>query len=105
LHRRPAAARPGCDRRPARQPAGDDPAGLRAGAPGRALARHRALALRARRAALMAAESKAGAEGGAGVSSADYGRMASFFAVGVGLTGVITYVYFFIASHVLSKPE
>jgi O-antigen/teichoic acid export membrane protein len=53
----------------------------------------------------MAAESKAGAEGGAGVSSADYGRMASFFAIGVGLTGVITYVYFFIASHVLSKPD
>jgi O-antigen/teichoic acid export membrane protein len=53
----------------------------------------------------MAAENKTGAEGGAGVSSADYGRMASFFAVGVGLTGVITYVYFFIASHVLSKPD
>jgi O-antigen/teichoic acid export membrane protein len=52
----------------------------------------------------MPSESKAGA-GGAGVSSADYGRMASFFAVGVGLTGVITYVYFFIASHVLSKPD
>jgi O-antigen/teichoic acid export membrane protein len=53
----------------------------------------------------MAAENKTGAKGGAGVSSADYGRMASFFAVGVGLTGVITYVYFFIASHVLSKPD
>jgi len=42
---------------------------------------------------------------GGSISSADYGRMASFFAVGVGLTGVITYVYFFIASHVLSKPD
>ncbi len=39
------------------------------------------------------------------ISSADYGRMASFLAIGVGLTGVITYVYFFIASHVLSKPD
>lgn len=36
-------------------------------------------------------------------SSADYGRTASFLAVGVGLTGVITYAYFLIASHVLSK--
>jgi len=40
-----------------------------------------------------------------GVSSADYGKTASFLAVGVGMTGVITYVYFFIASHVLSKPD
>jgi O-antigen/teichoic acid export membrane protein len=46
----------------------------------------------------------AGAAGG-GVSSTDYGKTASFFAIGVGLTGVITYVYFFIASHVLSKPD
>jgi O-antigen/teichoic acid export membrane protein len=38
-------------------------------------------------------------------STADYGRTASFLAIGVGLTGVITYVYFFIASHVLSKPD
>jgi O-antigen/teichoic acid export membrane protein len=43
---------------------------------------------------------------GAGTAStADYGRTASFLAIGVGLTGVITYVYFFIASHVLSKPD
>jgi O-antigen/teichoic acid export membrane protein len=35
-------------------------------------------------------------------STADYGKTASFLAIGVGLTGVITYVYFFIASHVLS---
>ena len=46
-----------------------------------------------------------GARGGAGSASADYGRTASFLAIGVGLTGVITYVYFFIASHVLSKPD
>ena len=38
-------------------------------------------------------------------STADYGRTASFLAIGVGLTGVITYVYFFIASHVLSRPD
>ncbi|MET0305322.1 MAG: oligosaccharide flippase family protein [Solirubrobacterales bacterium] len=53
----------------------------------------------------MAAEAKGGAADGGGVSSADYGKTASFFAIGVGLTGVITYVYFFIASHVLSKPD
>jgi O-antigen/teichoic acid export membrane protein len=41
----------------------------------------------------------------AGSATADYGRTASFLAIGVGLTGVITYVYFFIASHVLSKPD
>ncbi len=53
----------------------------------------------------MAAAEKAGAADGGGVSSTDYGKTASFFAIGVGLTGVITYVYFFIASHVLSKPD
>jgi O-antigen/teichoic acid export membrane protein len=43
---------------------------------------------------------------GAGTeSSADYGKTASFLAVGVGLTGLITYAYFLIASHVLSKPD
>jgi O-antigen/teichoic acid export membrane protein len=42
---------------------------------------------------------------GGGSATADYGRTASFLAIGVGLTGVITYVYFFIASHVLSKPD
>ncbi|MEX2448734.1 MAG: oligosaccharide flippase family protein [Solirubrobacterales bacterium] len=40
-----------------------------------------------------------------GSATAEYGRTASFLAIGVGLTGVITYVYFFIASHVLSKPD
>src|SRR6201746_721995 len=33
------------------------------------------------------------------------GKAASFLAVGVGLTGVITYAYFLIASHTLSKPD
>ncbi len=42
---------------------------------------------------------------GGGSATADYGKTASFLAVGVGLTGAITYVYFFIASHVLSKPD
>src|SRR5689334_25382922 len=43
--------------------------------------------------------------GKAPATSADYGRTASFLAVGVGLTGVITYAYFLIASHTLSKPD
>jgi O-antigen/teichoic acid export membrane protein len=43
--------------------------------------------------------------GPAASSSAEYGKTASFLAVGVGLTGVITYAYFLIASHVLSKPD
>jgi O-antigen/teichoic acid export membrane protein len=50
----------------------------------------------------------AAAQGGGGrgvASSADYGKTASFLAVGVGLTGLITYAYFLIASHVLSKPD
>jgi O-antigen/teichoic acid export membrane protein len=38
-------------------------------------------------------------------ATADYGKTASFLAIGVGLTGVITYVYFFIASHELSKLD
>ena len=42
---------------------------------------------------------------GGGSATADYGKTASFLAIGVGLTGAITYVYFFIASHVLSKPD
>jgi O-antigen/teichoic acid export membrane protein len=47
----------------------------------------------------------AAATGKAPASSADYGKTASFLAVGVGLTGVITYAYFLIASHTLSKPD
>jgi len=46
-----------------------------------------------------------GARAGGGSATADYGKTASFLAIGVGLTGLITYVYFFIASHVLSKPD
>jgi O-antigen/teichoic acid export membrane protein len=46
-----------------------------------------------------------GARGSGGSATADYGKTASFLAIGVGLTGLITYVYFFIASHVLSKPD
>ncbi len=46
-----------------------------------------------------------GAQPGAGSASAEYGRTASFLAVGVGLTGAITYVYFFVASHVLSEVD
>jgi O-antigen/teichoic acid export membrane protein len=53
----------------------------------------------------MAAEANTDAAGGGGVSSTEYGKTASFLAIGVGLTGLITYVYFFIASHVLSKPD
>ena len=53
----------------------------------------------------MGDEHTGAAPGGGGVSSTDYGKTAGFFAIGVGLTGVITYVYFFIASHVLSKPD
>lgn len=47
----------------------------------------------------------AAAEAGSVTSSADYGKTASFLAIGVGLTGVITYAYFLIASHLLSKPD
>ncbi len=46
-----------------------------------------------------------GAQRAEGSATADYGKTASFLAIGVGLTGVITYVYFFIASHVLSKTD
>ncbi len=44
-------------------------------------------------------------EGKDASATAEYGRLASFLAVGVGLTGLITYAYFLIASHVLSKPD
>lgn len=42
---------------------------------------------------------------GSATTTAEYGRAASLLTVGVGLTGLTTYVYFFIASHVLSKPD
>ena len=43
--------------------------------------------------------------GGEEVNAAEYGKTASFLAIGVGLTGLITYAYFLIASHTLSKPD
>jgi len=55
---------------------------------------------------LSAAAGNGARPGGAPAESgADYGKTASFLAVGVGLTGLITYAYFLIASHVLSKPD
>jgi len=42
---------------------------------------------------------------GSAATTAEYGRAAGLLTVGVGLTGISTYVYFFIASHVLSKPD
>ncbi len=48
---------------------------------------------------------KPGEASAGGSSTAEYGRLASFLAIGVGLTGLITYAYFLIASHVLSKPD
>jgi O-antigen/teichoic acid export membrane protein len=42
---------------------------------------------------------------GAEASAGEYGKTAGFLAIGVGLTGLITYAYFLIASHTLSKPD
>jgi len=44
-------------------------------------------------------------QGGAEASAGEYGKTAGFLAIGVGLTGLITYAYFLIASHTLSKPD
>jgi O-antigen/teichoic acid export membrane protein len=38
-------------------------------------------------------------------SAGEYGKTAGFLAIGVGLTGLITYAYFLIASHTLSKLD
>jgi O-antigen/teichoic acid export membrane protein len=46
-----------------------------------------------------------GKRGGAEASAGEYGKTAGFLAIGVGLTGLITYAYFLIASHTLSKPD
>jgi O-antigen/teichoic acid export membrane protein len=46
-----------------------------------------------------------GAAEGETSSSAEYGKTASFLAIGVGLTGLITYAYFLIASHTLSTTD
>jgi O-antigen/teichoic acid export membrane protein len=43
--------------------------------------------------------------GGEEANAAEYGKTASFLAIGVGLTGLITYAYFLIASHTLSKDD
>ncbi|MDX6624160.1 MAG: hypothetical protein QOE75_2092 [Solirubrobacterales bacterium] len=53
----------------------------------------------------MARFKRGGADQGETSSSAEYGKTASFLAIGVGLTGVITYAYFLIASHTLSKLD
>ena len=39
------------------------------------------------------------------VAAVDYGKTAGFLSIGVGLTGLITYAYFFIASHELSRTD
>lgn len=49
--------------------------------------------------------SRAQRQGDGAASAGEYGKTASFLAVGVGLTGLITYAYFLIASHTLSKPD
>lgn len=41
----------------------------------------------------------------AAVSTEEYGKTAGFLAVGVGLTGIMTYGFFLVASHTLSKPD
>jgi O-antigen/teichoic acid export membrane protein len=43
--------------------------------------------------------------GGKEANAAEYGKTASFLAIGVGLTGLITYAYFLIASHTLSTTD
>ncbi len=40
-----------------------------------------------------------------GEGTREYGRRASLLSVGVGLTGLLTYVYFFIASHQLDRVD
>ena len=49
----------------------------------------------------MSAEKRGGEE----ANAAEYGKTASFLAIGVGLTGLITYAYFLIASHTLSTDD
>ena len=41
----------------------------------------------------------------AAASSAEYGKTAGFLAVGVGITGVMTYGFFLVASHTLSNTD
>jgi O-antigen/teichoic acid export membrane protein len=49
--------------------------------------------------------SEGGGKGGKEANAAEYGKTASFLAIGVGLTGLITYAYFLIASHTLSERD
>jgi O-antigen/teichoic acid export membrane protein len=44
-------------------------------------------------------------QGGIGSEARGYGRRASLLSLGVGLTGLITYLYFAIASHELSREQ
>src|SRR4051812_20587883 len=46
-----------------------------------------------------------GAEAGTTSEAASYGRRASLLSLGVGLTGLITYLYFVIAAHQLSAEQ
>ncbi|MDQ2623261.1 MAG: hypothetical protein M3Y45_09525 [Actinomycetota bacterium] len=46
-----------------------------------------------------------GPEPGAGDSTREYGRTAGFLTIGVGLTGLLTYAFFFIAAHSLGKED
>ena len=48
---------------------------------------------------------RASGQGDAGSEARSYGRRASLLSIGVGLTGLITYLYFAIASHELSKDD
>ena len=47
----------------------------------------------------------ASAGGGPSSEAASYGRRASLLSIGVGVTGLITYLYFVVASHELSKED
>ena len=47
----------------------------------------------------------ASAGGGSSSEAASYGRRASLLSIGVGVTGLITYLYFALASHELSKED
>jgi O-antigen/teichoic acid export membrane protein len=44
-------------------------------------------------------------KGDAAASKEEYGKTAGFLAVGVGLTGIMTYGFFLVASHTLSKTD
>jgi O-antigen/teichoic acid export membrane protein len=46
-----------------------------------------------------------GKKHGEEANAAEYGKTASFLAIGVGLTGLITYAYFLVASHTLTTHD